>query len=176
MKTLLNKIENLKSHLADLKEIKKSDLIKGITTEVDLPYYFDDDITSFDELREKIQDNGGFDIEIIYYSRAMEYLMANDNSLTESLGLAHDMGYTADNINSELLASILASQNEASEFNDNERDFDDYFEAIEEINNHIERLDEIVEELDCLDEDEDNSELLAELTEEVEEIESEYIS
>jgi uncharacterized protein YhaN len=174
MKTLLNKIENLKSHLADLKETKKSDLIKDIKTEVDLPYYFDDDITSFDELRDKISDNGGFDIEIIYYYRAMEYLMENDSSLQESLSLAAEYGYTPDKLNSEILASLLVSQNERSEFDNNEKDFDDYFETVEEINNHTERLDEIVEELECLNEEEDNSEIIQELTEEVEEIESEY--
>lgn len=178
MKTLLNKIENLKSRLEVLKETRKSELINSIETEVDLPYYFDNDITSFDDLANKINDGGGFDIEITYYTKAMEYLIENDNSLQESLGIAAEMGYTPDSLNSEILASLLASENERTDFYNNEKEFDDYFEAIEEINNRIERLDEIVEEIESLSKDKDNkdnSELLAELTEEVEEIKSEYL-
>lgn len=44
--------------------------------------------------------------EIIYYSVAMNYLIENDCSLSYSLELAHDMGYSAKNLNSELLATI----------------------------------------------------------------------
>jgi hypothetical protein len=45
--------------------------------------------------------------EVLYYGSAMEFLMQHDASLTESLSLAHDMGYTTDKLNSELLATIL---------------------------------------------------------------------
>ena len=44
--------------------------------------------------------------EIIYYYKAMEYLNDNDNSLMESLALASDCGYTVDELNSELLATL----------------------------------------------------------------------
>lgn len=76
-----------------------------------------EDIDAFmEELQERINE-----IEVIYYSRAMEYLGEHDPSLTESMGLAHEMGYTADKINSELLATILQQQN-ASEAIESFRD------------------------------------------------------
>jgi len=44
--------------------------------------------------------------EIIYYSKAVNYLLENDASLRESLDLANDLGFTLDNLNSETLATI----------------------------------------------------------------------
>lgn len=44
--------------------------------------------------------------DIIYYSKAMNYLMENDFSLRESIEMCVDMGYDLENINSELLASV----------------------------------------------------------------------
>ena len=63
--------------------------------------------TYFDELIEST-----YSIECIYYSRAMKYLSENDSSLTTSLKVAHEMGYEVNNINSELLATLLMQQNE----------------------------------------------------------------
>ena len=48
--------------------------------------------------------------EIIYYSSAMEYLLENDASLVESAELAYDHGFTAKQITSELLATLLFQQ------------------------------------------------------------------
>jgi len=75
----------------------------------------------FDSINDMIEDNGGFNIEIIYYFNAMEYLSTHDNSLKESLNLAYELGYTIENINSEILASLLASQIVRQDFY-NERD------------------------------------------------------
>ena len=44
--------------------------------------------------------------DILYYNRAMEYLSENDWTLKESLQLAHDLGYSLENLNSETLATI----------------------------------------------------------------------
>ena len=44
--------------------------------------------------------------EIIYYNRAMEYLSEHDWSLTESAGIASDLGFELKNINSEILATL----------------------------------------------------------------------
>src|SRR3990167_3960358 len=65
---------------------------------------------TIDDFTEAMQERIG-EIEVIYYSNAMEYLAENDTSLRESMGLASDMGYEAKNINSELLATILKQQN-----------------------------------------------------------------
>ena len=81
--------------------------------------YFDEDIkdiNSYDELEEKLSDENAFDIEIIYYSNAIEYLKENDTSLFESMSIAEEFGYSPKDISSELLASLLASQNAREEF------------------------------------------------------------
>jgi hypothetical protein len=75
-----------------------------------------EDINSFDDLQECLEDNGAFNIDIIYYSNAIQYLMKEDPSLRESLEIAHEYGYTADNLNSEILASLLASQRAREDF------------------------------------------------------------
>lgn len=49
--------------------------------------------------------------EIIYYSNAMEYLSKEDASLSQSLEIASDLGYTTENLNSELLATLLYQSN-----------------------------------------------------------------
>lgn len=49
--------------------------------------------------------------DIIYYSRAIEYLAENDASLVDSLALAHEYGFTLDKLNSETLATILYQHN-----------------------------------------------------------------
>ena len=44
--------------------------------------------------------------DIIYYDNAIKYLSENDASLEESLELAHDFGFTLENLSSETLATI----------------------------------------------------------------------
>ena len=106
-------------------EFKK--FLGTLKSEIDLPYYADD-CETFESLRESIEDNNGFDIEIIYYSRAIEYLKENDNSLRESLEIASDMGYELKNLSSEVLASLLASQNARSEFEELETEITNWLE------------------------------------------------
>jgi hypothetical protein len=84
----------------------------------------------FDSISEAIDENNGFEIEIIYYSNAMEYLTRNDTSLTESIEIAIDYGYELKNINSELLASLLASQNSREKFNNYENEINELFKNI----------------------------------------------
>jgi hypothetical protein len=74
-----------------------------------------------------INDNGGFDVEIIYYSNAIEYLKRNDPSLRESINIAVDMGYTLENINSELLASLHASQKAMCDYWDYQNEINNFF-------------------------------------------------
>lgn len=56
------------------------------------------------------------DVEVIYYAVAMEYLINNDNSLRESIDIAIEYGYQLKNINSELLATLLKSQNNLNDY------------------------------------------------------------
>lgn len=99
--------------------------------DIDVMYFIDaDEVKSFDEVYEAIDNDGGFNVEIIYYTAAMEYLMERDPSLRESLEIAHEYGYTADDINSELLATLLASKECREEFMSYEDEIIEFFEMI----------------------------------------------
>tara|TARA_R110000787_G_scaffold51594_1_gene122135 strand:- start:188 stop:616 length:429 start_codon:yes stop_codon:yes gene_type:complete len=74
------------------------------------------DLTDVNDLFDDLQTNGYFNEEIIYYSTAIRYLKDNDPSLTESLEIATEYGYEAKNLNSELLASLHASQKKENTF------------------------------------------------------------
>jgi ribosomal protein L16 Arg81 hydroxylase len=85
--------------------------------EIDIEYYLkDEEFCNYDEIRDILENNNALEREIIYYASAMKYLSENDNSLTESLEIASDLGYEVKKLNSELLASLLASQNLRDEF------------------------------------------------------------
>lgn len=106
--------------------------LKNLGTEVDILNYIDieniDFSDAYNSIYEMIDESGGFDIEIIGYYNAMEYLKENDYSLNQSIELACDMGYELKNVNSELLASLLASQNVRYDFMTFENEINSYFE------------------------------------------------
>src|SRR3990167_9667183 len=104
---------------------KIKEFLGTLKSEIDLPYFADEDQQNFDDLRDAIEDGNGFDIEIIYYSVAIEYLKNNDASLRESLGIASDIGCEVKNLSSETLASLLASQNSRSEFEELESEINE---------------------------------------------------
>ena len=74
------------------------------------------DLTDVNDLFDDLQENGYFNEEVIYYSTAIRYLKENDPSLTESLEIATEYGYEAKNLNSEVLASLHASQKKENTF------------------------------------------------------------
>jgi hypothetical protein len=76
----------------------------------------EDEITSFDDLQSLLDDNNALIVNVIYYSNAMKLLSENDASLQISLNLAVDFGYDITNINSETLASLLATDMLRDEF------------------------------------------------------------
>jgi hypothetical protein len=109
------------------------ELLNSLTIDnVDLQYFASSDHTSAQDLYDSIEEGDGFNVEIIYYYNAIQYLKDNDNSLRESLEIAHEYGYEAKNINSELLASLLASQNARNEWSEIEAKIQDYFDSLEE--------------------------------------------
>ncbi len=65
--------------------------------------------------------------EVIYYSKAIEYLSNNDASLKESMSIANNLGYSCKDINSELLATLLQQQNLNEELNGLEEEIIDIF-------------------------------------------------
>lgn len=99
-----------------------------------LDYIDIEEVNSYDDIYEAIDENGGFNVEIIYYSRAIEYLSENDPSLSESLELAEDMGFRVSNLSSEILASLLASQYARDEFVHYENEIQNFFNELEDSN------------------------------------------
>mgnify|MGYP003646868104 FL=1 len=70
-------------------------------------YYNEDTFNDFcDKVNDAIMQE-----EIIYYYEAMKYLTREDASLYQSLEIASEYGYTTENLNSELLATLLYQQN-----------------------------------------------------------------
>ena len=105
-------------------------LFEDYAEDIDIDYilnYYEigEDINNSDDLLELIEDNNGFDIDIIYYSKAMDYLAENDASLSESVEIASEYGYSTENINSELLASLHASQKARNDFWDIKDEIDE---------------------------------------------------
>jgi intracellular sulfur oxidation DsrE/DsrF family protein len=82
-----------------------------------------------EELFNEIMENRGFIVEIIYYKSAIKFLAENDTSLKESLAIAEMQGYEIKNINSEILASLLASEMKIDEFNDNRAEIDNILKS-----------------------------------------------
>lgn len=123
MNTSVNKTETRKEKIYNF--------LDSLDCEIDLAY-FSDDVNSFDELTEAIEDGRGFDIDVIYYHTAMEYLMENDSSLTESMELASEYGYQLTDINSELLASLLKSKNVREQYYELEGEINDFFDELED--------------------------------------------
>ena len=87
------------------KHLLKCIELNNLGFELQISDYYEDGM-SFDDLMEALNDAIIYE-EIIYYYKAMEYLSEHDNSLTESMEMAFDLGYQTDSINSELLATLL---------------------------------------------------------------------
>ena len=77
-----------------------------------------DELGDYDssQIWEELNDNGYFHEEIIYYSKAMDYLIEHDTSLSESIEIAAEMGFSLENLNSERLASLHASRKKEEDF------------------------------------------------------------
>jgi hypothetical protein len=100
---------------------------------IDIMYHVDaEEVNSFDDVYEAIDNDRGFEVEIIYYTNAMEYLMERDPSLRESLEIAEEYGYTPSNITSEVLASLLASRECREEFMSYEDEITEFFNSLDE--------------------------------------------
>jgi hypothetical protein len=92
LKELFNGYDNLSSWI-DLNDDTLNDNM--FETSEDLREYLED------RIREQ---------EIVYYVSAMDYLKDNDNSLRTSLEIAYEMGFELQNVNSELLATLLLQE------------------------------------------------------------------
>ena len=77
-----------------------------------------------DDLRDQIETMIN-EYQVIYYHKAMKYLAENDPSLSESLELAHDCGYSCNQLNSETLATLHIQQKMMESIPDLSKCFDD---------------------------------------------------
>ena len=115
---------------------KIENFLANLKTEIDLLSLVDIDnidmSNPFDSICKMIEDNNGFDIDVIYYSNAIDYLSKNDPSLKKSLNIAAELCYEVQNLNSEILASLLASKFVREEFYELESEINDFFEELEE--------------------------------------------
>jgi hypothetical protein len=104
-----------------IKELKEKLATSRHCADLDLEYHLteegikdeDDAETVHEYLQELIEQE-----EIIYYYTAMQFLTEYDTSLQTSLGLANKFGYTADRLNSELLATLLIQDLMSDELNE----------------------------------------------------------
>ena len=89
---------------------KIENALKELFKDTNLENYQYDGFDNADDLIESLRTQISED-EVIYYSNAMKYLIENDISLNESIGIAVELGYSLENINSELLATLLQQKN-----------------------------------------------------------------
>ena len=110
-------------------ETKLIELFDKNNLDIDISYHLNNDyeINNFDDLQELLQDNRVLDVEIIYYHKAIDFLKENDPSLCDSIALATDYGCAIDNLNSEFLASILASDILRNQFFELENEINEIF-------------------------------------------------
>lgn len=126
MKTYIETIE----FLEQIEEEYKIDLGNSLWN-----YISEDDFEDFDQsdgfnsLCDLIEEQGGFNQEVIYYHHAIDYLSKNDPSLQESIKLANDLGCSMEDLNSELLASLLKSQNERENFMEARNEIENFFNS-----------------------------------------------
>lgn len=57
-----------------------------------------------------LDSQGAFHVEYIYYDQCIDYLRREDPSLFRSFEIANEIGYDLTNLNSEILASLHASE------------------------------------------------------------------
>lgn len=99
-----------------------------------LDFINESDINSeltYDEVTNILENNNAFDVEIIYYSNAIEYLSENDNSLHRSLNRASELCYEPGDLSSEILASLLASDQLREDWGDLETDVTEFLNNLE---------------------------------------------
>jgi hypothetical protein len=115
---------NKKEKLENIFEYIQNETDELVTDYVDMEDILE--MEGYDDLYEALEEQRFFDVEIIYYAKAMEYLKENDTSLRDSLTLAGEMGYRSEDLCSEKLASILASDLM-------QESFAEFYDEIEEI-------------------------------------------
>jgi hypothetical protein len=145
----INPESDLRSHLLEITDSE-------VDIDIDLDY-------SFENIWDKI-DDAIHEIEVIYYSNAMEFLSNNDRSLTESMEIAEECGFETKDINSELLATLLKQKLVSDDIDYSE--FKERFEFYQDIYNKMQdlpSLDDVEGDIMSTEEDEDNEPLIEDI-------------
>lgn len=102
--------------------------------------YYDDleDAKDFESYFEELE-YSTYQTECIYYSNAMKYLTEHDNSLGESLEIASEMGYEVEDLNSELLATLLMQRKELEALYDAKDDLEDLYDEFIEYKKQVQK-------------------------------------
>jgi len=106
-----------------------------------IPYeYYDDfeDAKDFESYFEGLE-YSTHQTECIYYGNAMKYLTEHDNSLSESLEIASEMGYEVEDLNSELLATLLMQRKELEALYDAKDDLEDLYNEFIEYKKQVQK-------------------------------------
>ena len=106
-----------KSTIIMKKQITKEELnTLDYLCDLDINYILED-CEDIEEVREAVEQMIQED-EIIYYNNAIEFLKEEDQSLQESIELAKEYGYSIEDLNSELLATLLSQSRMMDEVED----------------------------------------------------------
>lgn len=102
--------------------------------------YYDDfeDAKDFESYFEELGE-ATHQIECIYYINAMKYLSEHDNSLNESLEIASEMGYEVQDLNSELLATLLMQRKELEALYESKDDLEDLYDEFIEYKKQVQK-------------------------------------
>jgi hypothetical protein len=121
--------ENPKYHELDI-----DDIIREIESS--------DSMFDLDELNEAVWDSGVLQEEFIYYHDAIKYLMENDPSLSEAFEIASEHCFDTKNLNSCVLAGLLASRQNEEDWHNLARELDE-----EDFDDDGERRDQMLEQI-----------------------------
>lgn len=87
------------------------------------------DCENTEDLRDILHENEYFDVRIIYYENAINYLKDNDPSFTRAFELAVELGYDMRTLNSEMLASLVATDDLYEQWNKKEQEIQDFIDS-----------------------------------------------
>lgn len=118
-------IEKIQAFISTL-EIENVDLSYYINRHIDKDFDIDN---AYCEIEKLLQDEA-FNVDIIGYYQANEYLMKHDTNLRQSHALAKDGGHDLNTVDIETLASILASHNARNDFYELKDEIEEFFERI----------------------------------------------
>ena len=106
-----------------------------------IPYEYYDDLEDAKDFERYFEDleYSTHQTECIYYSKAMKYLSEHDNSLNESLEIASEMGYEVEDLNSELLATLLMQRKELEALYDDKDDLEDLYDEFIEYKKQVQK-------------------------------------